>query len=212
MGRKRKHHGPHDPVDWSKYADRLGTVSDQVIATEAGTTRERVRQVRNVMGIGARRDSKRKEREDAFELAVTSLSTDAVAQLGKVTDVSLAGTFAVHVEVIREARERAGIPRFLLGCGTYRAYVRGCRCPACTACNRKRVYAWQKANPEKWAVNKETRRTTVLESAPHSRKKATVSMYVLGCRCDGCRHAASKYYKEKREQLATKVVTSPATT
>lgn len=184
--RRRK---PIHRAEWSKpgIIERLGTVSDQVIATELGITRERVRQVRAQLGIA---DNRGRERN------LDRLGPELRALLGTVKDSVLAAAFGVSVYVIRGARERAGIPTYRRPCGTITKYNTGCRCMLCRQANADRMADYYRRHPDALERGKEQQRKKVLASAPHAIGK--IGWYTVGCRCEGCKEVRKNHVSKPR--------------
>lgn len=77
--------------------------------------------------------------------------------------------------------------------GTRYAYVRGCRCDACTTANRMDTYAARRLYRRQ-------------EKDPNDPRHGSINFYRnYGCRCDRCRAANSaqcKAYQERRKAAA----------
>jgi hypothetical protein len=176
-------------VDWDAPEVRalLGTMSNSKVARRLNVSRERVRQVCAKLGIP--------------RFTLPPLPDQVVAELGRDRDAAIAVRAGLSIGRVRAARALRGIPAFRSPCGTRTRYNHGCRCGACRRANADNRNAWVRANPKKAAANRERARTKALATAPHD--PGTVSKYVLGCRCPGCRAAASAYVASRKTQPST---------
>lgn len=173
--------GRYHRVDWSNEAlrARLGTVHDSVIADELGCSRERVRQVRESLGIPSFVSQRLARIQADHPTLYDALGTDS--------DAALAREHGVSADDVRKLRKQAGVFRLGSPCGTRTRYMSGCRCDACKRANADDMAAWIAKNPKKFQKNRARNRRKVLKSAPHNPGKS--GWYALGCRCDGCREA-----------------------
>lgn len=168
--------------------ERLGTVPDNAIGMELGVTRERVRQVREKLGIAAHRDTYR----DAF------FTPEVIALLGTMNDSALSRQLGnvMPTSTIREKRLELGIPRFIQAHGTSSTtYARGCRCDKCKRYNADRAnvrYANDPAGAKAYNRDYVDRvRPEILAKAPHNPGKNF--WFSVGCRCDGCKLANAEF-------------------
>lgn len=125
MSIRKKLKKPREVTDWTREETiaKMGRLTDAQIALELGLSRERVRQVRNKLGI--------ERRQPPEEM----LPAEVYALLGTDRDVFIAKHFGIDVAHVRRARLKRNIPRYLSPCGTRTRYNSGCRCELCTEMN-----------------------------------------------------------------------------
>lgn len=163
--------------------DRLGVVSDGVIAEEIGVSRQAVSQMRIRLGIQSTED----RREQLM------ISPELIAKLGSASDIAIAKEFGLCVNRVRRARMERGIQKWRppYKHGTRAGYNQGCKCDACRGAHAAHISAFRAKNPDRWEAIRQRRRAKVLASAPH--EVGHVSWYAFGCRCDGCHKAHREY-------------------
>lgn len=90
--------------------DRLGTVSDTVLAREAGVSRERVRQYRSSLGVTLNDEALHAVRAEAGATKRRPLPDEARAWFGVVSDAEIARRLRCGTSVVAKWRKRYGLP------------------------------------------------------------------------------------------------------